>query len=201
MKVTKKDPGMSFDAFAETRTQRMLKEIEEKTGRKPRAAGDTNFDQGRWAHMNGAQAPSTTANLKRQAKGEERDWIAPIPEGHYANPDAEEVWAARAATTEDILRHKRMQHRGHDNTLGESKLSATTPEKRESAVHHYMVSGHVKDSELTEADRARIQGLEPIKSAPPPPLELKKKRTGFGGFVDRFSINEMINFGKKKKDE
>lgn len=153
-------------------------------GAKPRA--------GKHAHLP-AQFSSTLENMERQAKGIDRDWDAPI-ENWKADADAEKVFReVNKASLQDIS-HARSVHHSPKNEAGESKLSATTPERRESAVHHFEVCGSVEAEDLSLQDRERITGLAPIKSEPPPPLELKRKKKTIGGMGR--SVMEML-WGKK----
>jgi predicted RND superfamily exporter protein len=109
------------------------------------------------------QAASTMANLERQKTGKPRDWDAAII-GWEANPDAEEVFRTVNKASIDDLSHATSVRKSAKNELGQSELSATTPERRLSAIHHFEVAGSVAAEKV---DLAKVTGIEPIKSEAP----------------------------------
>lgn len=144
------------------------------------------------------QAASTTAALDRQAKRKPEDdedyWNRPMPpESEWrVEMDAEKVFAeVNKASVKDVIAAENVRH-APKNQLGQSGLSATTPERRASAIHHFEVAGNVKPADV---DHEKIVGLAPIKSEPPPPLELKKKRKTIKEIG--LSLMEKIHWGKK----
>jgi hypothetical protein len=116
------------------------------------------------------QAPSTVAALARQAKRRPEDdedyWNRPMPpESEWrVEKDAEKVFAEQnKAKISDVIAAESLR-REPKNQIGESKLSATTPERRASAIHHFEVAGNVSTD---KAELDRIVGLTEIKSAAP----------------------------------
>jgi hypothetical protein len=136
-----------------------VKRIEELAmGAKPKA--------GKWAHLEGKQAQSTEANLVRQAKGIERDWDAALPDGWRAERDAEKVFSQREGAIDEVAVEER-RRRSQKNTAGESKLEGSSPERKESAAHHFVVSGGIREEDIAPNESGRIVGLVEIASATP----------------------------------
>ena len=111
------------------------------------------------------QTPSTMQMLQAQKEGKVRDWTAPLPDNVLANPNAknkDELVGMQPRDTNQVLIAE-MIRKAEKNTGGESKESATTPGRREKAVHSYIVSPPVKESEI---DWDRVKGLVEIVSQP-----------------------------------
>lgn len=131
--------------------------------------------------VNTEQFASTKAALELQKTRnplEDKMWAErPLPANCMAVPDADLSTEAgrdlavgkRNLDPQDVILHERTRHLVDRNSLGQSELSATTPERRESAVHHFMVSPSLKASDL-EPDQ-KITGLTEIKSEPLPKEE------------------------------
>lgn len=126
------------------------------------------------------QAASTVANIERQANRHPDDdevyWNRPLPpESEWrANADAEQVFKEQNKASFDDLMHARSTRQAAKNEIGQSEKSSVSEEKRDSAIHHFEVAGSLK---ATQVDPAKVTGITPIKSEPPPPIELKKKKT------------------------
>ena len=158
------------DPFMVTKVETMVEALGARERLAELAAG-AKPKLGRWAKTQGLQQPSTNEKLAMQAsrspEEDEAYWNRPMlpVEAYRVERDAEKVFREKnRASIDDIARAEALRHIPR-NQLGESKLSATTPEKRASAIHHFEVAGNVKPADI---DYDKIVGLEPIKSEPPP---------------------------------
>lgn len=127
--------------------------------------------------VNTKQFASTLAavEIQKTRKPEEDKYWAnrPLPENWKAVPDADfstpegidRAVNKRNVDPHDVILHEATRHSAR-NTLGQSELSATTPERRESAIHHFEVSGSIKASDIDQD--ANIVGMVEIISQPPP---------------------------------
>jgi hypothetical protein len=149
----------------------MVEKIFEKTGQRPQDPGAAP-KLGRWAHLKGKQYSSTEQNLARQAEGKERDWDLPIsPDAQV--PEKIREQHIRKISPEEFSTVDAMRKRGHENSLGASVKSGSSPERIASAVHHFEVSGSVEHKDLTAEEKARITNLKPIESSEPQ-VEIRK---------------------------
>lgn len=166
----------------QSRIDEMAEKIFEKTGQRPQMPdvdGVIKPKLGRWANMEGKQYASTEQNLARQAEGKDRDWSLPI------NPDAQvpekiREQHIRRIDAEEFALIDGLRKRGHENTLGQSVKSGSSPDRLARAAHHFEVSGSVEHKDLSPADKERITNLKPIESSEP--KEEIRKLTWFQAF-------------------
>lgn len=169
--------GENKNPFMQSRLDEMVEKISKATGVQPQEPG-AEPKLGRWAHLGGAQFSSTESNLARQAEGKFRDWDLPL------NPDAQvpekiREENVREVSPDEFVMIDGMRKRGHGNTIGQSEKPATTPERRDSAIHHFEVSGHVTADQITP--NQAITGLKPIESESPVEV-VEKKLTAWQAF-------------------
>jgi hypothetical protein len=143
------------------------------------------------------QPKSTQALI---AKHKDPSYVAdnsrPLPDAAIANPNAKSLDELVAVRQLDPIQvsHVEATRRRPKNSIGQSPKSATTKEKRESAIHHFEVSGHaiIKPEDV---DRV-IKKLEPIVNvAQSEPVEVWKPLTFWQ------AVKHWLQGGKVKRSE
>lgn len=131
------------------------------------------------------QSESTRRTLSRPASQDAEWWNRPLPaETIAASKRLEE---AKTDEERGILVGERKldpqqvqileaHRRNSKNTVGQSEVSATSPQQREAAIHAFYCS---PPATLTPAEKAKIQELTPYSPLPPLPVEEEERHPSF----------------------
>ena len=85
------------------------------------------------------QAPSTQATLNRDPSLDEAHFNRPLPENAQVRDDDGAVFVnERTLPHDQVIVYKRLQWKGHYNTIGQPSLSGATPEMRSNAIFAFM---------------------------------------------------------------
>lgn len=123
------------------------------------------------------QTLSFFESIDREARGEARDWSAPLPDNVLAVKDAktkDELVGERQFKILEMIKHVEAKHSSSDKrNIGKGIEHSASAERKEKAAHVFNVTPALKASEV---DASEVVGIVKILSQPPP-IELKAKKT------------------------
>jgi hypothetical protein len=142
------------------------------------------------------QCKSTQEIIEKQKDPNyKRDWSAPLPDNWLANPDAKDhdelVGSRINELDQQQVSHVEAIRRRSKNTLGQSQESAFSQERRDAAVHAFMVS---PPALLSKEEMDQITTLTPKPKAIPASIPKEEKKKEPKGL--RISIAELIGWKK-----